>query len=819
MKRPVLYCTISFCLGISLSYFFNTPVTACIILSIASIIFSALFLKKNVLSHVFLYIALVAFGAAFYGNCENLPDNHISKFATQEGADVSIKGAVIDEPVTKKAIYGGERTDFTMKSELLSDDGRPCAVTGLVRVSLYTDKDKAGIDFADTIMAKGILLKPEGLNNPGIFDYSRYLKIKNIYAVLRINGTDGINVIKKGPANFLLKNAYIARQKIRSAITSYVDGQYQGFIKAILIGDRNDLDSSITDDFVKTGTVHVIAISGLNIVLVAGIFLLIFRWIGLRKKSSLVLASIAIAFYCFVAGSSPPVVRATAVFVISCLAYLIDRESDILNSLSIAAFIILLANPKELFDPSFQLSFASVIAIVLFSPRIEEVIKFRPEYVSKSMSVSIAATIGVFPIVAKYFNILSPIAIAANLVIVPALFIITVVSFALLFLNFLGVHFCLSLLGALVSLLTRVTFYINHLFAGIFFSHLRIPAPSILFLIAYYCALFWLFFLPRKRYLVIALLLAANIVVWAKFFSPDNKLLKVTFLDVGKGDSSLIQFPKKGAILIDGGPGGMESIADMGRSVVGPYLWNNGIRKLDAVIVTHFHEDHLGGLLYILKNFDVRCVIDNGASPTETIGLYNEYRNIMRTRHTRHITVGDGDEVLGAGNVKIFILNPAKNEEIQDSNDNSIVCKVVLGNSSILFCGDISSKAMSRIMPYGEFLQSDVVKIPHHGGSMGEESVAKEFFEKLSPRIFVISTNYRYSLLPVAKRSKELLESLESDISHTPDFILREIPRANRMRNFRSGERREIYETCKDGAIKAETDGSRFYIEAFARKN
>jgi len=790
LKRPILYCALSFSVGIALANA-AIPVLYPISLCLISIILAVVLFKNNILSHILLYLALISFGTAYSQNYNTLPDKHISKFAVEGGREVFLKGVVVDDPVIKKAFYDGNKISFTLDTKGIKCGSGEESVTGLVKTDIYTSGRVRPPNAGDELIIGGKLSRPEGLKNPGLFDYSRYLKIKNIYATLSVSENDPVKVLRSGRANPVIGWAYRVRHSISGSIKRYVDKRYSGFLNAILVGERSELDSSITDDFVRTGTVHVIAISGLHIALVAGIFLVIFKAFRIRKKTNLVLTSFAVIFYCFVAGSSPPVVRATVVFVIASLGYIIDRESDLLNSLSLAAFLILLANPKELLDPSFQLSFGSVISIVLFAPRIEELFGKNRNYVVKSAAVSIAASIGVFPIVAKYFNIISPVAVLANLVIVPALFVLTVTSFIFLSLNLIGALFCLGWMGMVLSMMTRATFYINHLFAQIPLSYMRIPAPSLFFIWAYYALLAYTLFAKNIKHIFMAALVLLNIFVWSQAISHRPGDLKITFLDVGKGDSAIVQFPTSGTMLVDGGSGGVEGMTDAGKSVVAPYLWNSGIRRIDAVVVTHFHEDHLGGLFYILENFKVGCVIDNGEPSSDDMPLYEKYIGIVKKNRIQRIIVSDGDEITGFGRAKILVLNPVKAVRDIDPNDSSLVLKITYNDFSALFCADVSSEAMGRIMAYGDLLRSNIIKVPHHGGDLGDMAVVKRFFNLISPQVSITSAGGRYRFSKISKKTQELIDALDST----------------------------SYQTKKQGAINIVSDGTRFKVTPFCQKN
>lgn len=787
VKRPILYCAISFSAGILAAHFFNIPVLHSVVSSLLMIFLSVVFFKKNTVSHIFLYVALILFGAVYYQNYNILPKYHIANFISQDGEKVFMKGVIVDSPVWKDALYGKEKANFTVRTDLLTKGDEVYSVSGLVKVSLYSDQRSEKIKLGDEIIAYGNLATPQGLKNRGLFDYSNYLKIKNIHAIFTASGPGSIQIVESSRVNRIQLWADSLRRGINDAMTRYVDGRYSGFLKAILTGERAELDDSTLDDFIRTGTVHVIAISGLNIALIAGIFFFIFRLFGIKRKVNLLLTSMLLIFYCLVAGSSPPVVRATIMFVVASIGYIIDRESDILNSLAIAAFIILIGNPNELFDPSFQLSFASIFGIILFSPKIESFFGGRTNYLIKSAAVSISAIIAVSPIVARYFNIFSPIAVIANLIIVPALFIITIVSFVYLFLYALGFKTLLFLAGGVLSLLMQATFYLNHLFAAMPLSYIRVPSAPAWFILIYYVFIFFLFFSERKKELVILLLLAANFMVWGNIFHPHKPELRITFFDVGKGDSMLIEFPNKTTMLIDAGSGGIDGLSDTGRSIVAPSLWNKGISRIDAVISTHFHSDHMGGVLYVLKNFNVGCVMDPGYQAGSNGRLYDKYRKTILQKKFRRLVIEDGDEILGFGDARLFVVNPPSHREGWSANDSSIAIKLEYKNFSALFCADISSKAMESMLKYNDLLRSDILKVPHHGGSTGKWDVTQFFLEEVAANVSVITSG-------VNARTKNL-------------------PHGN------INSRSEIYDTKSSGQIDIISDGNTFKIEPFCPKN
>lgn len=781
MKRPILYIFIPFASGIAAAYAMKFPVIGVLCLGAVLLVLAMAVSRRNILSHIALYLAVFLIGILYYQNSTRLPGDHVSRYASDIQRKIFLKGVISDDPVTALTQFNKTKTIFVLDVAEAKEDGPWRKASGLVDVTIFADTDEK-LHYGQTIVLEGVITKPIGLKNPGLFDYSKYLAIKDIYAVLRVKDGGVVEIVSDKPANPLKSVAYRVRDWMRGTLDKYLDPPYNGFIKAIMIGDRTDLKYSLNADFIKTGTIHAIAISGLNVGLIAAMFMAILALLRLPRKANLILVAFIMILYTFIAGASPPIVRAVIIYLVVVAGYLINRDSDMLNSLALAALVMLLANPKELFDPSFQLSFVSIASMIIFIPKVngllgidgskrDSLLKKVRFYLLEGIAVSISAWLGTWPIVASYFNIISPVALLANLVVVPALFLLTAASFLFLSASLIS-NFFTSLLAGGLSFACRILFAANHALALAPFAYFRIPRPSPEFVILYYVAVI-LTIIPSEIYvgkvilrriqLVLAVLVCLNILVWSGIASAGRDTLRITFMDVGQGDSALIEFPNGKNILVDAGVGGDEELFDAGRSVVAPFLWNKGINRIDAVIATHFHEDHLGGIIYVLENFPVGIVMDNGALAGNS-GIYNRYVKTIKRKNIHRVTMGEGDEI-SYGGAKIIVLSPPKDRELTDSNDNSIVLKLQYKNFSALLCADTQESSLERMAAqYGKLLKSDVIKIPHHGGNVGSQSVVNNFLGFVRPKIAVISVakinKYRLpsqKMLDVIRLSKPVI--------------------------------------------------------------
>ena len=487
--------------------------------------------------------------------------------------------------------------------------------------------------------------------------------------------------------------------------------------------------------------------------LIVFLVLLILSIIRVPKKAGMILTIAFLVFYAVLTNGTPSVVRATVMSIALLLGLLLGRETSMWNSLGLAALVILSCDPAALFDIGFQLSFASVISLLYLAPKVEKFFHFDrklaarflkkwKKYALEGFFVSLAAWIGVMPLILYYFNIVTPVSIAANLVAVPLSFLITMASAPFLI---FGLIFppAAKVFAASVWLLCGTLFTSNAFFSKIPFAYIYLPRPP-LFLIALYY-IFVAAFAERERFklsgvkLSAAALVVFNVIIWAGALWPHDGKLKATFLDVGHGDSVFVEFPYGGNMLIDGGTGSGED-RDSGRNTVLPFLRQKGIQVLDAVVLTHPDIDHVGGLASVLEGLKVKYVFDNGAE-SDTYAYRRFRRAEERMPGLRRYILKRYDSIEGIKGTGILCFNPPA-EWVKDSgiaaNDASLALRMGFGDSVMLFCGDMGEKAVSEAMlDSPKLLKADLLMLPHHGEKMNPEREA--FIDWVKPSYAVIS--------------------------------------------------------------------------------
>lgn len=602
---------------------------------------------------------------------------------------------------------------------------------------------KANIEVGDMLLINGTYLEPDVARNERGFNYKEYLKTLEIYGTVEINH---YKVIKKGRINKLI--LYTARLKeiLKSNISKVIKkAENKNLLIAMILGDTEDLSEELKTDFLNSNLYHILSVSGGQVSnIIIGITIL-FRLLKIHKKIMDVLCIVILIEFMFLTGLTPSIIRACIMCIISLISGLIIRRYDIANSLGISLLIILINNPFAINSLSVLLSYFGFLGIiVLGSFTIKEVNKVIKNnilrYILNIVISSVAAQIFIFPIILYIFGTISLTFIFSNLLIIPLSTVITIIG--------LFIMICPLQIFGFVEPLIELTINIVGFFSNIGISKIYCIIPNIKEIITYYVMSLYLYYMLRRDYiykikhffrkykkiLVLILLLCIGISFIYKNIPKD---LYINFIDVGQGDSTLIttQFNKK--ILIDGGGSEFGSTFDVGEKTLLPYLLKKKIHKLDYVIISHFDSDHVGGILTILEELNVKQVLI--PKQVEYSENYNKFLDIIKKRNIKVKIVGEGNTINIDKNTYLDILWPEE-KQITDNvlNNNSLIVRLCYKNFKMLFTGDIEEIAEQKLLQKyenTEKLTADILKVAHHGS---KSSSIAEFLEKVNPRIALI---------------------------------------------------------------------------------
>jgi competence protein ComEC len=767
MRRPLLGIALIFSLGILIESAVNIPIFYIFLCASTALVLSIAFIKSKRRFLLFAVFAFLFLGALAYKSSILLPKDHIKNIMGPDGGfprQVLVQGQICNKPHNRQTYFTQEKSEFLLNVKCIKVGNNWHEAKGLLLTQVLNQQ----IDFqyGDEVVLEGDLTLPRPATNPGQLDYRSFLEKKKIFYLLNVEKGDFSKIIGQGKSNLIKQIAYKISDRIELLIDKFMPPLEGSVLDAILLGNRRDISGDMRDKFIHTGTIHILSISGLHVGLLASIFIILFKLFRVPFRFSVVALAALLVLYCSMVDNRPPVTRATIMVLVFLFGRLFKREQDLLNSLAFSAFVILFFNSRDLFNIGFQLSFLTMGSIIYFLPRLEEALQGdskKRAYFLRAFLISFSAWLGSAPLVAKYFNIISPVTLIANIFIVPWMFLVLATAVTFVIFGFIS-----SALGLIFSEVcafsTGILLKAVAAFSKIPFSYFRVKSPSWISVIAFYAFIF-LFFNRRliriraKHFLIMGLVIF-NAFIWRGIFFEKQDFLKISFLDVGKGDSIFFEFPKGGTMLVDAGEGLM---TDMGRLVVGSFLEHKGINKIDVVMLTHPHADHVGGLSSILKNFKVRFFVDNGDMDRGL--LCKECQTLIRQKGIKRYVLKRGDRITGFEDVALLILNPPI-KGFNSFNNNSIVLKLEYQDFSALFCGDIEEEAAADLLLFREKeLQSTVLKVPHHGGSLG--GAAWGFLGNVNPEAAVVSRNEQRSIdsdiLGAFKKIGSMIYSTDKD--------------------------------------------------------
>jgi competence protein ComEC len=621
--------------------------------------------------------------------------------------------------------------------------------------------------YGDLLEVEGKLSTPPDLDD---FDYREYLARQGIQSTIDYPQTERLD---SGQGNPALELIHETRQRLGSALAGALPEPQAALAQGIVLGQRSALPSDLTDDLNSTNTSHIIAISGYNVTLVAGLIVGALAWLAGRRQAVL-FALFAIAFYTLLTGASPSIVRAAIMGGLFLLATLVGRPGSALASIVVAAAIMTAWSPLAIHDVSFQLSFAAVIGLAYLAPELEaratqllgprvggaeRLKRGWPNLLLDVSTVTVAAIAATLPIIALNFGRISLIGLPANLLVVPAFPLIFTLSAAAAVVGAIAEGAGQYVAWAAWLPLTYMIETVRAL-ADVPFASLSVGGFGMGHAAAFYAvlgALVWgvsrqrpgqaqllraraILSVPLHRlatpirlvptaWLAGGLAFAAVLVWWAVLSTPGDRLT-VTVMDVGQGDAILIEGPEGHKVLVDGGPSGDAVSEALGREL--PF-WD---RELDMVVLTHPQDDHLMGLLTVLERYDVGEVM---ASPaTADSAAFAEWRAMIEREKIPYHEAVPGEWIDMGQGASLRVLAPAVDavEDGADLNDSSLVLKLAWGSVSFLLPGDLEADGEAALLASGGDLRATVLKVPHHGA---DTSTTDPFLAAVQPLVSVIS--------------------------------------------------------------------------------
>ncbi len=799
-QRPLVVLTLGYVLGLlGQSQYPIAPLYLFSLGAVTLVLSLLTFQRFKLFSHVCLLASVVLGGMLWWNwQAQRAPDDVSCLLPRLEGHFASVEGMVASEPEERD-----DRQQFFLEASRVQSGALSAGVTG--RLMTYTSAD-VRLEVGDRVKIWARLRAPMEAGNPGQFSLRRYLERQGCYAVATVERVQDVQKIDDASPWSLAAWSARVRKRILTTYEQTMPQPYAELTARLLCGivygiRASPLPREVEEPFRRAGVFHVLVASGTQVAVLAGVlFLLTRRSYRLRWGVFFLVFPVLIA-YTLLAGAAASILRAAMVGVLAVAAFASVRDFDSFTALAVAALGVLIPCPAAIYDVGAQLSYAAVLGILLCArPLHERWLGWLPRWAGLSLSVSLSAQLATIPLIAHYFGKVYWAGIVSNVVIVPlaGILVCTGLTSCVLgfvwtplaqMVNFFNYHLTLWLLS-----LTR-------LFAQLPHADVTFYQPPGWMLVIYFGVVIGAVTVPLQKlrerltreWLLVGLLVAATCasvfctVRWA------HRTLSVTVLDVGEGDCIFVRAPNGRTMLIDGGTHkSREPLAgvphrDVGERVILPFLLTQGVRRLDVIVLTHPHDDHVNGLATVVRTLSVGRILDGAQERSEP--SYERFLHEAQQKQIPVVRARRGQILdLGSG-VKVYVLAPVEplmQGTRSDLNNNSVAIKIIYRRVGFLLAGDVEEEAERRLLLRGGNLRSDVLKVAHHGG---ETSSTPEFLKAVRPHIAIISCGERN---PFQHPSRETLQ---------------------RLRQVGA----QVYRTDVHGAVTVQTDGRTCWVETFRK--
>jgi competence protein ComEC len=660
---------------------------------------------------------------------------------------------VVGEIVEPPSMMHGRIRFLLQALQVKTDSGVTACRTHIQVTVQWKDSPAPCPQFGMVIALRGTISRPGNERNPGEFNQRKFYETKGIHRLMFVRNASDVRILRGEKGASVLSTVVLpVRRYALQCINELVGDQEGEFLKGVMLGEKGGLARDIRNAFTSAGVAHILAVSGGNVAVVATFCSILLEMLRFPLRGRIIGAGAGVLFYMLLVGDQAPVMRATIMALVMLAGRLLQEKSNPFNSLGVAALVVMAGDGRQLFDIGFQLSFAAVLSIIALYPRINSILvsRCRTSPVARALlaplqicAVSLVATLGTLPLTAAYFGQVSLVGLLANVVVVPASGLALILGFIMIPLSLAG-SFAGEAFGALNKLLLKLTLDVTMFsgtlpfaaFEGLSFG----PEETMLF----YLGVLLLFTpgdWPTFRFLLLTFLVAGVVLIFRP--TPETghgATLRATFLDVGQGDAAIVELPGGETLLIDAGP--RSPAFDTGEMVIIPFLKRSGISRIDLLVVTHPHNDHLGGVPGVLREIEVAEVLDCGDSAASSI--YREYRKRLEEEACPYHAVTNGLVVDKFAGIRVYAFRvPATTDRdgsripAENVNNASVIVKIVYGAVAILFMGDAETEAECVVVPaYGDFLRSSLLKAGHHGS---RTSTSDDLLAAVRPQHAVLS--------------------------------------------------------------------------------
>jgi len=785
MACPLLFPVCSFVAGLILAGLLKLNFSSGLLLLLLAgwlAAWLAYFLKKNRPAYWLLIIAFLISGVTLRALASKFYlDNPLKDF--QPGSYLNFKGLVLKSPER-----GLDRDRLLIAASEIESSGEIRKIKVKLQLTVPhspTSSEPLELQAGDLLEFSASLNEDSSFKNFFPDFMPRYLRSQKIQE--RAYTKSPLLLKKLNPTNQTFSGFFSRlRRKLQKEIEADYPGQTKfdlsregAILEALLLGEDGRLDRETDRQFQKTGLYHLLAISGAHVGVVSAFLFLLLKFLLPSKKLIYLILLVALAFYgCLVEGQ-PSVFRAVIMASLVIAGKLIFAQANLLNTISLSALILLGLNPFSLDEAGFQLTFLATLGLILFYHPVYRRLPRLPLKLSELTAMSVAAVVATLPVIVYDFNRVTFASAILTIPASPLVSLLMAAGYLYLFTGLISPSIS-HLLSVLMKAPVRLFIWLTGCLEPVSSLSYRLPSPPLAVILGFYLFLLLLLLKPRfrgQRPVTWLLFLAFFLILVTYPFKPGTDELTVTVIDTGQGESQVVEFPGGRLMVIDAG-GFLQSNFDPGESLVSPFLWSGGYKKIDYLVSSHLHPDHAGGLPALARNFKIgeylftENYVANALNQEIQSALS---KKVKRTRITPGLKLWPAAEI----EVRFFYPDETALVSFQPGNDRSAVIRIRQGNISFLFSGDITGQVENYLIGQKEIkeeLKATVLKIPHHGS---RSSSTAAFLQAVSPAIAVATCGrhnvYGFPAEEVILRLKE--------------------------------RRVKFYRTDLDGAIEFKTDG------------